>query len=193
MTSEAPSFVTVVSGLPRSGTSMMMQMLAAGGMTSLTDHVRPADDDNLRGYYEWEAIKKVKEDAGCLEDAAGKAVKVIYRLLYDLPATNRYRVLLMTRPLEEVVASQAVMLKRRNKRGADVPAGQLQQIFIKEIDRVRRWLAEQENFDVLEVPYAEAVANPHTQAERVRQFLDRPLDVAAMAAVVDRELYRQRK
>lgn len=192
MKGESPQFVTVVSGLPRSGTSMMMQMLAAGGLSVMTDQVRTADDDNLQGYYELEAVKQTRRDDSWLQEAPGKAVKVIYRLLEELPANYQYRVLFMLRPLSEVLASQQSMLERRGTRGADVSADQLQKIFTGELQRVKLWLAVQDNFDWLEIQYTEVLANAEREAERVCRFLALPLDGAAMAARVDQQLYRQR-
>ena len=110
--STVAEFLTVVSGLPRSGTSMMMRMLEQGGLPVLIDGVRTADDDNPNGYYEFEAVKQTREDASWLEGSEGKAVKMVYRLLYDLPPDRAYRVLFMTRNLDEVLASQRVMLTR---------------------------------------------------------------------------------
>jgi hypothetical protein len=111
-TSNTENFITIVSGLPRSGTSMMMQMLAAGGMPALADNLRQADEDNPRGYYEFERVKEVATDSSWLDEAEGKAVKMVYRLLYDLPADRSYRVIFMIRSLDEVIASQQVMLER---------------------------------------------------------------------------------
>ena len=122
MSFQPGSFVTLVSGLPRSGTSMMMQMLHAGGIPAVTDNIRLADKDNERGYYELEAVKRTKDDASWLRDAPGKAVKVIYLLLYDLPTDYTYRVIFMNRNLDEVLASQRAMLERRRaKRSQCVP------------------------------------------------------------------------
>ena len=87
--------VTVVSGLPRSGTSMMMRILEAGGMDVLTDQIRTADVDNPRGYYEFEPVKKTKDDPSWIPEAAGKAVKMVYQLLYDLPDGFHYQILMM--------------------------------------------------------------------------------------------------
>ena len=105
--------ITIVSGLPRSGTSLMMQMLAAGGMSILSDGERRADVDNPRGYLEWERIKQLPKNPGCIAEAEGKAVKVISQLLLSLPAQHEYRVIFMQRPLPEVMASQDEMLRRR--------------------------------------------------------------------------------
>ena len=192
MQDESPPFVTVVSGLPRSGTSMMMQMLAAGGVTIMTDHQRVADEDNAEGYYELEAVKRTRHDDGWLRDAPGKAVKVIYRLLEDLPTTYQYRILFMLRPLGQVVASQLRMLERRGTQGADVSADQLEKIFAREIERVQSWLATQDNCDWISVQYTEVLADAPRESERICQFLALPLDAAAMAARVNRQLHHQR-
>jgi hypothetical protein len=185
--------VIVVSGLPRSGTSMMMQMLAAGGLPVMTDQVRTADDDNLEGYYELEAVKQTQQETGWLREAPGKAVKVIYRLLEYLPKDYRYHVLFMKRPLDEVLASQQVMLQRRGTQGATVSTDQLRTIFGNELERVISWLSRQPNFECLEIDYTQVLENPRPESERVSRFLAQPLDTAAMAARVNRQLHRQRR
>src|ERR1017187_10372834 len=113
--------ITIVSGLPRSGTSLMMQMLVAGGMNALSDGERQADTDNPRGYLEWERIKQLPNDPACIAEGEGKVVKVISRLLLSLPASHEYRIIFMLRPLPEVLASQDEMLRRRGsyKEGTD--------------------------------------------------------------------------
>ena len=128
-------FVVIVSGLPRSGTSLLMQMLAAGGLPLLTDGVRKADADNRRGYYELEAAKKTKADASWLAAAAGKVVKMVYVLLYDLPPDYHYRVVFLQRRLEEVLASQKVMLLRGKETGTD--DDNMMRIFRKELAKVQ--------------------------------------------------------
>jgi len=112
-TNKDRDFVTIVSGLPRSGTSMMMRMLDKGGLPVLADSIRVADEDNPRGYYEFEPVKKTAEDASWLEDAEGRVVKMVYRLLYDLPSNRRYRVIFMRRHMDEILASQKKMLVRK--------------------------------------------------------------------------------
>ena len=121
--SDAPFII--VSGLPRSGTSLMMQMLHCGGVPALTDNVRERDEDNPRGYYELEAVKRTRNDASWLDDAAGRVVKLVHLLLYDLPPPRSYRVVFMKRDLNEVVRSQGVMLDRRGSEGAKLTAQQL--------------------------------------------------------------------
>jgi hypothetical protein len=184
--------VTIVSGLPRSGTSMMMQILEAGGIPILTDEVRRADEDNPRGYYEFEAVKKVREDPAWVEGARGKAVKMVYRLLYDLPGGQEYRVVFMRRSLEEVLASQQEMLQRQGKGQDDADLGQLADIYRRQLRDVEAWLDKQPNFSVLYVDYHDVLRKAESVAEELDRFLGGGLDAAAMARVPDRKLHRQR-
>ncbi len=186
-------FITIVSGLPRSGTSMMMKMLEAGGMEILTDKIREADDDNPQGYYEFERVKKLKEDQAWLEDARGKAVKVISALLKDLPPGYDYKVIFMRRKLEEILASQKQMLVRRGEPTDRVSDERLRQLFQKHLQRVAVWLDEQPNFAVIYVDYNEVLDDPAVHVNRINQFLGNTLDVEKMAGVVDKSLYRRRQ
>jgi hypothetical protein len=183
--------ITVVSGLPRSGTSLTMQMLAAGGMALLTDGVRAADADNPRGYFEFEPVKRTKQDASWVAGAEGKAVKVIYALLRDLPAGHEYRVILMRRDLDETIASQREMLRRSGRAGASLTAEQLKAAFQKELATAVEWVRAQGNFRMLEVGHRECVTNPSKVAAEVNAFLGGGLNEQAMAAAVDPGLFRQ--
>jgi hypothetical protein len=182
----------IVSGLPRSGTSLMMQMLAAGGLPLLTDGVRAADADNPRGYLEWEPIRGVAHRPEPLEEARGRAVKVVSALLPALPARHRYRVIWMERAAAEVEASQRAMLAHRAGAAvaaADpVSAGDL----ARHAQGLLRWLAEQPNFETCVVAHRELLGHPAAVAARVAAFLDLPLDASAMAAVVEPALWRVR-
>ena len=185
--------VVIVSGLPRSGTSMMMQILEAGGVPVLSDRIRQADVDNPKGYYEFEPVKKTREDDSWIEDARGKVVKMVYVLLYDLSDDYRYRVVFMDRKLEEVIASQNKMLARHGR--TDVKKIDDQTtigMFEKQLAAVRAWLEQKSNIDVLYVGYNELLADPGPHLERIRSFLG-DLDVDAMASVVDASLYRNRR
>jgi LPS sulfotransferase NodH len=187
--------VVVVSGVPRSGTSLMMQVLAAGGVPLLTDDVRQADVHNPRGYFELEAVKA--KDAGWVERARGKAVKVVHLLLERLPPQHRYRVILMTRALSEVVASQRAMLASRvplpgRGAGAALDDSRLERVYAVQLEQVRRWLDEQGHCDVLGVSYNALVADPAPIVSAVAAFVGGALDVEAMARAVDPALYRQR-
>lgn len=185
--------VVIVSGLPRSGTSMMMKMLEAGGMEVLTDHIRKADDDNPKGYYEFEQVKEIEHDQAWLEDARGKVVKMIAALLKHLPGEYTYRIVFMRRKIEEVLASQRQMLVRRGEPTDTVSDQQMAGLFRRHVERIESWLEAQPNAQVLYVDYGTALADPAGQAERINRFLGSTLDARRMAAVVDPELYRQRQ
>jgi hypothetical protein len=183
--------IIIVSGLPRSGTSLMMQMLAQGGIEAVTDHVRTADTDNPRGYYEFERVKKIKEDISWIPETRGKVVKMVSQLLFDLPPGENYRIIFMQRDLDEMLASQEKMLERLNRPAA--PRDEIKRAFIKHLDRLRDWLGQQPNMQVLFVTYSELMAEPQDQARRVAEFLGGRADVGAMVKAVDPSLYRNRK
>lgn len=189
-----PTPVILVSGLPRSGTSMMMKMLEAGGIPPLTDNIRSADADNPKGYYEFERAKKLREgDTGWLEEAGGKSVKTISALLEHLPPGYQYKVLFMRRAMPEILASQRKMLINRGEDPNKVDEAEMARLFEAHLHKVIGWLAEQPNFEVLYVNYNDMVSNPKELIPQINRFLGGRLNVAAMQAVVDPELYRQRK
>ncbi len=183
--------IIIVSGLPRSGTSLMMQMLARGGLKTVTDNVRTADTDNPRGYYELEKVKKIKNDASWLPETRGKAFKMVSQLLFDLPPTERYRIIFMERDLDEMLDSQEAMLQRRAR--AAGPREEIKRAFEKHLERLREWLVEQPNMEVLYVKYSDLIEEPEDQSRRVSEFLGGKTNPKAMAAAVDPSLYRNRK
>lgn len=185
-------FVTVVSGLPRSGTSLAMQMLAAGGIPPMTDHERTPDPDNPRGYFEFERVKQLRTDKAWLNEAAGRAVKVIHMLLTELPHDRDYRVVFMRRDVGEVVRSQRVMLERAGRPGGALTPERLAAIYEQQIASTARWLAERPRFRVLDVPYAGLVADPAAWTTSLNTFLGGDLNTTAMAGAVDAGLYRNR-
>lgn len=188
------SFVTIVSGIPRSGTSLMMQALEAGGLEALADHIRTADDDNPKGYYELEAVKKTKEDASWLDNAPGKVIKMIYWLLYDLPLEGyQYRVVFMQRDITETLASQKKMLDRSGKKGGDLTQDQMAAAFKRQLEKFDTWVADKNCFSVLSINYRDMVQSPQQQCEKVNEFLGGGLNIEAMASKVDPSLYRNRK
>lgn len=184
------SEIVIVSGLPRSGTSLMMQMLAAGGVPVVTDQARTADVDNPRGYYELERVKRVKQDAAWLPQSRGKAFKMISQLLYDLPDGERYRVIFMSRDLEETLASQETMLRRLGREAA--PREAMREAYQTHLEGLHAWLAQRANFRLLPVCYNDLLAAPAVEAARVSAFLDGVADAARMADAVDPSLYRNR-
>lgn len=185
------STITIVSGLPRSGTSLMMQMLANGGLDVVTDNIRTADTDNPRGYLELEKVKKIKVDSSWLPETRGKAFKMVSQLLYDLPGSEQYRIIFMERDLDEMIQSQEKMLARLNRPAA--PRDEIRGSFLNHLDRLRAWLGNQANMEVLYVRYKELVEAPEAQAARINTFLDGRADVEKMAKTVDPSLYRNRK
>ena len=185
-------FITIVSGLPRSGTSMMMQILEARGMEILTDNVRRSNEDNPRGYYEYEPVKKTKSDPSWLKQAPGKAVKMVYKLLYNLPNGHEYRVIMMRRKIEQVLASQRIMLERNGKSNGDLSDERIGELLQRQMEQVAEWLAKQETFSAISVDYANVVEDPTEQCRRIDTFLGGGGDIEQMAVVVDSNLYRNR-
>jgi predicted AlkP superfamily phosphohydrolase/phosphomutase/tetratricopeptide (TPR) repeat protein len=183
--------VTIVSGLPRSGTSMMMQMLVAGGIVPYTDERRQADEDNLRGYFEHEMATRLASNRQWIPEVRGKAVKIAAPLLPRLPASDRYAIVTMRRDLHEVAASQREMLKRLGRPGAALSGDELIEALRKQMELVERWISRRANARAIDIDYADAVADPAGTAQRVAAFLGRPLDLAAMAAAVEPSLRRQ--
>ena len=186
--------IVVVSGLPRSGTSMMMRMLEAGGVVPLQDGVRAADDSNPKGYFEFEPVKELDKDGDLswLPTAHGKAVKIISFLLTWLPEDHNYAVIFMQRHPDEIIASQHAMLAGRGEAVAEGDAARSREVFRDHLAQVERFMAGRACFRVLSVPYHEVIAAPEAAAARVAAFLARPLDTAAMARSVERQLYRNR-
>ena len=184
----------MVSGLPRSGTSMVMSMLEAGGLPLLTDDVREADDDNPKGYFELEKVKDLAEaeDKSWLKDARGKAVKVISHLLKELPEENFYRIIFARRNLQEIVTSQNIMLKRQAEANP-VEDAKAMELYRKHIVNVRFLVRRTANLEMLELAYTEALDDPGNAAEQINRFLGGKLSTKAMSTVVDRRLYRNRK
>jgi hypothetical protein len=193
MTSDARSDgITIVSGLPRSGTSMMMRMLEVGGLPPLVDGIREADDDNPLGYYEFERVKKVKEDQSWLEDARGKVVKMVSTLLVDLPRSYTYRVVFMRRRIEEILASQRRMLLRNAKPWSEADDARMTGLYQAHLVRIEAWIARQRHLSALYVSYNELLVSPREHADRVNVFLGGTLDAAHMVSVIDQSLYRQK-
>ncbi len=186
-------YITIVSGLPRSGTSLMMQMLTAGGVPPLTDDLRAADQSNPRGYLEFEPVKKLRTDRSWLDQARGKSVKVIHLLVPELPVDGAYayRVIFMERPIEEVLASQRTMLARQGKVAGNDAV--LEKVYRSQLEQTRQWLGSHSQFAVLPLAYHSVVRDPAAAARAINSFLDGGLDESAMASAVDPALHRERK
>lgn len=185
--------IVIVSGLPRSGTSMMMQMLEAGGMPVMTDHARKADDDNPRGYYEFERVKKMKDDTSWLDNCHGKAVKIVSSLLYHLPGDNRYKLIFMRREMEEILASQKVMLQRAGQEEGRLGGRAMAEKLEEHLIKIEGWLKRQRNIKTLFLSYNDVLRDPHEGARRLIGFIGLKSDTAKIAGSIDLLLYRKRK
>ena len=189
-------FITVVSGLPRSGTSMMMSALREGGMPLLVDGIRVADRNNPKGYYEYEPVKKLpKGNVKWLRTAKGEAVKIISALLEFLPKGYQYRIIFMERDIEEILASQKRMLVRGMMvEEKPVSDEDLQKSYQAHLKQVKSYLAEENDWlQVIYVSYNQVLQDPEGEFQRVAKFLDGSVDPIAMAQIVDPDLYRERK
>ena len=185
--------IVVVSGLPRSGTSMMMRMLVGGGLEAFTDEERVADVDNPKGYFEFERVKNLEKDPdrSWVKGARGQTLKVISFLLPFLPDDNRYRIIFLRRHLDEILASQTKMLDRLGTQD-DAEAEMMREAFRNQIAAARIHVRKQPNMDILEINYADTVGNPTSTAQKVNAFLGGILDEQGMAEAVDPSLYRNR-
>lgn len=184
--------IVIVSGLPRSGTSMMMRMLEVGGMQVLIDNIRTANEDNPKGYYEFERVKQIEHDQSWLQDAKGKAVKIISALLKHLPKDYTYKMIFMRRKMKEILASQRQMLIRRGEPIDTVGDEKMADLFRQHLRQVEAWIDDQPNIEVIYVSYNKILESPVEQAKRINQFLGNILTVEEMVSVVDKTLYRQR-
>ena len=184
--------IVIVSGLPRSGTSMMMRMLAEGGLPVLTYELRGADDDNPRGYFELEVVRQLKAgNFDWLNGANGKVVKVISALLEFLPAQYQYKIIFMERDPKETLVSQKKMLDHRGQISR-LTDEEMEQQFHQHLAAMKPWLVRQPNMEVLYVNYNALMAQPKLFCDKVTEFLDLPLNQAHMLAVPDKQLYRNR-
>jgi hypothetical protein len=184
--------IVVVTGLPRSGTSLMMAMLDSGGIPPLTDNIRQADVDNPKGYYEFERVKKLPDDTGWLPEAEGKAVKVLAELIVHLPSDREYKVIFMMRELPEIIASQKKMMKRRGEDPDKVPDAELMSLYRSYLRNLKSIVNRSPNMKALYVSYNELMADPSGVLKELEGFLGGWLDMGAMKDAIDANLYRNR-
>ena len=186
--------IIIISGLPRSGTSMMAKMLEAGGMEVLVDNIREANEDNPNGYYEFERVKKLPEgDTAWLAETHDNAVKVISALLKYLPNEYSYKILFMRRDVNEIIASQNKMLENRNKVPSKVEDEELARMFNRHLIQIFDWLDQQPNIQYINVNYNQILHDPLPIINEIAQFLNVSLRVEEMAKIVTPSLYRQRQ
>lgn len=190
---ETDKIITIVSGLPRSGTSLMMSMLAAGGLEVMTDNLREADNDNPAGYYEFEEVKSlVNGEYSWITNSGGKVVKVISTLLPYLPDGYGYRIVFMRRAMKEVLASQRKMLINRGQDPDKVSDDQIAEVFEKNLRQVERWIETQPNTTRIDINYNRLMENPEPLVAQINEFLGGNLNEEMMLGVIDPNLYRQR-
>ena len=184
--------ITIVSGLPRSGTSMMMQILESGGMKIVTDNIRKANEDNPYGYYEYEKVKEIKEDTGWLKETRGKAFKMVSQLLYDLPSAENYKVIFMKRKMNEILASQSKMLERMGSSKDGTSDAKMGEFFNKHLLKVIDWMESRKYIDVLYIDYNDLLINPDEHIKTLNRFLNYKLNEEKAVKVIDKSLYRNR-
>ena len=184
--------ITIVSGLPRSGTSLMMKMLQAGSsLELLVDNIRTADEDNPKGYFEYEKAKKLRDDATWLDSAIGKVVKIVSMLLFHLPDTCTYRVVFMHRDMQEILASQRQMLERRNEKSATGDA-RMAELYLQHLKQVETFLTDSPNFTTCYISFNNLLTHPEPELDRLAAFFNGTLDRVAMHKVIDPGLYRSK-
>lgn len=185
--------ITIVSGLPRSGTSMMMRMLELGGMEVLADNVRKADEDNPLGYYEFEKVKRIKQDSSWLDLARGKVFKMVSLLLKDLPLNRSYNIIFMLRDTDEMIASQRKMLERKGVAASDEKDAEMKRLFELHLKEMENWLFEQKNMRVLYMNFNEIVKDADKNIATLNQLFYNRLDAGKMCDAVKPSLYRNRR
>ncbi|NRA13169.1 MAG: tetratricopeptide repeat protein [Crocinitomicaceae bacterium] len=186
VSSDFPEII-IVSGLPRSGTSMMMQMLDGAELPILTDGLRKKDSNNPKGYFEYEKVKSLHKSNDWLAEGEGKVIKVIVQLIKYLPKEFRYKIILMTRSIDEILESQRIMIGKRTP-----PKLEIKRSFEKEINSVEKWSRLEPGVELIKIAYRDTINHPQDQAEKVAEFLNRDLDIEKMVDAVDSTLYHNR-
>ena len=189
--SEGHRFITIVSGLPRSGTSLMMRMLNVGGIPALCDEHRTPDADNPNGYYEFESVKSIQNYSEWIDRAVGHSVKMVYNLLEHLPTDREYRVVFMRRQIDEIIQSQRAMLLRNGIK-TEIPDEEIKELFERVLRQFYSWLPSQTHLKLINVSYNELLSRPASTIAQINRHLGYSLDTEAMAQVIDHSLYRNR-
>ena len=185
------SYITIVSGLPRSGTSLMMRMLNVGGIPALCDEHRSPDADNPNGYYEFESVKSIQNYGDWIDRAVGHSVKMVYNLLEHLPKDREYRVVFMRRHIDEIMQSQRAMLLRNGIK-TEIPDEEIKELFERVLRQFYSWLQSQRHLKLINVSYNELLSRPASTISQINRHLGHCLDTQAMTQVIDHNLYRNR-
>jgi thioredoxin len=189
--STSSSYITIVSGLPRSGTSLMMRMLNVGGIPALCDEHRTPDANNPNGYYEFESVKSIQDYGDWIDRAVGHSVKIVYNLLEHLPKDREYRVIFMRRQIDEIIQSQRAMLLRNGIK-TEIPDEEIKELFERVLRQFYSWLPSQTHLKLINVSYNELLSRPASTITQINRHLGYCLDTEAMAQVIDHSLYRNR-
>lgn len=184
--------ITIVSGLPRSGTSMMMKILEVGGMETITDGIRKANEDNPHGYYEYEMVKRIKVDTTWVRKTRGKVFKMISQLLFELPSNEKYKIIFMQRRMNEILASQRKMLVHMGNSDDSVSDEKMGKFLNKHLSKIMKWMADRKYISVLYIDYNDLIINPNEQIKKLSLFLNDKVNVERAVKVIDKSLYRNR-
>ena len=188
--------ITIVSGLPRSGTSMMMQILKNGGISLLVDDIRQADSNNKKGYFEYEKVKSIKRDKTWFKEAEDKAIKIVSIHLTELPDEFNYKIIFMERDMHEIISSQNKMIKNLGNTAATFQNNSkiLSQIFTKQIENIKSSISSKNNIEIIYINYNETIKSPENNCIKIKNFLnDENIDLSKMIDSIDNNLYREKK
>ena len=184
--------IIVVTGLPRSGTSLMMQILQSLQIKLFTDNHRSADESNPKGYFEHQWVKTIEKDNSWLTDVKGKAIKIVSPLIKYLPVDLNYKIIFMNRDLDEIIQSQERMLTENNKKDDATNSEELKQIFLKDLKQSKDWIHTQLHSEVLEILHSKLLKNPETELEKIKSFLKIDINTTLILKVIDKNLYRSK-
>ena len=183
--------ITIVSGLPRSGTSLMMQILKAGGLELLADNIREADDNNPKGYYELEKVKSLMKDNSWLADAEGKVIKVIAQLIPFLHEDFEYRIIFMERNINEVVNSQNRMIDKLGGNRSTVNDEILKKTFLSQLEKVKAAI-KVKGYKTVFINYNSLIESSGQELNLLNTELGLDIDIKNASQQIDKSLYRSR-
>ena len=184
--------IIVVTGLPRAGTSLIMQILQSMGIELFTDNKRSPDKSNPKGYFEHELVKSIEKDSSWIKNVKGKAIKIVSPLLLYLPINYSYKIIFMNRDLDEIVQSQENMLLMKGVKKSQIEPEWLKQIFAKDLKHARTWIQELPNSESLGLSHSILLKNPELELEKIKKFLNINVDLKNAINVIDKKLYRAR-
>lgn len=180
--------ITLITGIPRSGTSLMMQLFKAANVDIATDAIRTEDDNNPKGYYELEAVKGIVKNNAFLKDLDGKTIKIVAPLVTFIDLSLEYRVVFMIRDLDEVVQSQEKMVGKDQQDQKE----KFKTMYAMHIEKSRQFL-NSHNIPFIEIQHRELLQNPELSLKRLIDFCGWETPLEELKSVIDHSLYRNRK